>query len=293
MMRKGFLLSALLMPLLLAANVKADGMDLGGQDLLCAECPSSNWYAGFEAAILKPHLGSVVAGDFGFEHPLVNITPEYDYEFTPRIWLGWDSAEGIGARVRYWQLDVDATQAFDVPGEHPLSEVAGIQSWVEAHTLDAEATLRGCWGKTNFLLAGGFRYAKLDTGVAAFGDEPDQFIPLGMDFEGGGLTVAVEARRPFGNRGFALVGGLRQSWIYGDTDARIADLPVTLRFEDHMMQISEANLGIQWSRCLARGATLTAAAVWEVQAWEWSPMVGLVHQDVGFSGPTLSISLMR
>jgi hypothetical protein len=293
MMRNGFLLSALLLPLLSATDGKAEGMDLGGQDLLCAECPTSNWYAGFEAAILKPHLGSVMAGDFGSGHPVVNLTPQSDYEISPRIWLGWDSPEGIGARLRYWQLDADATQAFNVPAEHLLSEVAGTHSWVEADTLDAEATLRGCWGKTSFLLGGGFRYATLDTGVAVFGYNPNDFIPVGMDFEGAGLTVAVEANRPFGNRGLALVGGFRQSWIYGDTDAQIANLPVTVRFEDHMMQISEASLGIQWSRYLSRGATLTAAAVWEVQAWEWSPMVGLVHQDVGFSGPTLSLSLMR
>jgi len=292
-MRKGFLLSALLMPLLFTAYAKADGTGLGGQDLLCSEYPTSNWYAGFDAAILKPHLGSIAVGDFGLGIPLIDITPQHDYEFTPRLWLGWDSAEGIGARLRYWQIDADATQTFDVPEGGPFEGIAGTQSWVEAHTFDAEATLRGCWGKTNFLLAGGFRYAKLDTGVAVFGFEEGEFIPLGMDFEGGGLTVALEANRPFGTRGFALVGGVRQSWIYGDTDVRLADLPVALRFEDHMMQISEANLGIQWSRCLARGATLTAAAVWEVQAWEWAPLAGLVHQDVGFSGPTLSVSLMR
>lgn len=296
MIRKGFLSAVLLMPMLLSGSFRADGMDLVGQDLMYAESGTSNWYAGFEGAILKPHRGKIMAGDPGSGFPLAAITPGHRHEFAPRVWLGWDNAEGIGFQVRYWQIDASAAHVLDFPLEHPLQELDGaeVHTWVEAHTLDVEATLRGCLGRTNFLLAGGFRYAKLDTGLAAFGvSDVQSDLPPSMVFEGGGLTVAAEANRPFGDRGFALVAGLRHSWIYGHTNVQIADVPLTLRFDDHLMQINEARLGVEWSRCLANGNVLTAGAVWEVQAWELAPVAGFFNQDVGFSGPTFSISLMR
>ena len=60
-MRKGFLLSALLMPLLVAGTVRAGGKDQCGDDLKCDECPSSNWYVGVDLAVLKPHMGTLGA----------------------------------------------------------------------------------------------------------------------------------------------------------------------------------------------------------------------------------------
>ena len=120
---------------------------------------------------------------------------------------------------------------------------------------------------------------------------------IDMDFEGIGPTVAIDVRRPFGNRGLALVGSARSSWMYGETDingAGILDpIPVGLYADDHMMQINELSLGVQWSRCLARGGQIAVAALWESQAWEWAPVAGLIHQDIGLTGPTFSFSYMR
>ncbi len=279
-MRKGFLLSALLTSMMVWGSVRANGPE---DDLIeYDDCAASNWYVGFEAAILKPHVGSLAIGN-----PLNSVVPTYDYELSPRVWLGWENSEGIGVRARYWQIDADATEA-----------ASGIHSWVTADTLDFEGTLRGCLGRTDLLLSGGFRYAKLENGLAALGED------IAVAVEGCGLTLALEASRSIGTRGFALVGGFRQSWIYSDTDvtgSAVAFLPGGwARFEDDVLQISEANVGIQWSRCLANGSTMTAAALWEVQTWEptgnlplLGGVLGGVNSDIGFSGPTLSIALLR
>lgn len=280
-MRKGFLLSALLMPLLIAGTVRADGMDQGG-DLACDDCPTSNWYAGFDFAILKPHMGALSYNNGVTD---IAVTPEHDYTFAPRVWFGWDNAEGLGVRARYFNFDSDATQTF------PPGSATAIGTQLEAQTFDFEATQRGCLGNLQFQLGGGFRYANMETGISF---PPDGGI--GMDFEGIGPTVAIDIRRPFGSRGLALVGGARSSWLYGETDFHGTgnfNIPQSVTVEDHMMQINELSLGVQWSRCLARGGQVSVAALWEAQAWEWSPVASLIHQDIGLTGPTFSFTYMR
>lgn len=304
MMRKGFLLAVLLTPLVIAGSVRAENLGSDGEDPVCCESPTSNWYAGVDVTVLKPHMGTLGAGFFG--HPEADFTPGFDYEVAPRIWLGWDNAEGLGVRARYFTFDADATQT--LPADHPPLvlggfELQGTQAWLEAQTLDLEATQRGCMGHLQFQLAGGFRYAKMETGVGASGVVTGQTPPvplaagIGMDFEGVGPTVAIDVRRPFGSRGLALVGSARSSWMYGQTDigltGDLAAIPVNAYADDHMMQINELSLGVEWSRCLARGGKVTVAALWEAQAWEWAPVAGLIHQDIGLTGPTFSFSFMR
>jgi hypothetical protein len=300
-MRKGFLLSALMMPLLVAGTIRAGDKDLEGIDPICCESPSSNWYVGFELPVLKPHMGTLGA-DLGiFNHPPVDVTPSHDYQASPRIYLGWDNAEGLGVRARYWTFDSDATLAFPQDGNHNFfGPISGTQSWLGADTFDFEATQRGCLGHLQFQLAGGFRYANMETGVGIYSDvvaPTQQMAGIDMDFEGVGPTVAIDIRRPFGNRGLALVGSARSSWMYGETDitgAGILDqLPVGVYADDHLMQINELSLGIEWSRCLARGGKVSVAALWESQAWEWAPVAGLIHQDIGLTGPTFTVSYIR
>ncbi len=310
-MRKGFLFSALLMPFLVAGTVRAgDGdEDKISIDPICCDTPSSNWYVGVDLPVLKPHMGTL--GGYFFDHPAVDITPSHDFQVSPRIYLGFDNAEGLGVRARYWTFDSDAELAFPTDGAHDFDfdfgpgevSVLGTQSWLSADTLDLEATQRGCLGHFQFQLAGGFRYAKMETGVGIYGDYEvdDTDTPytagIDMDFEGVGPTIAIDVRRPFGSRGLALVGNARSSWMFGKTDINGAGVldafPVGIYADDHMMQINEVSLGVEWSRCLARGGKVTVAAAWEAQAWEWAPVATLLHQDIGLTGPTFSFSYMR
>lgn len=221
MTRKRFLLAAFLTPLLIAASVRADNMGGEAEDPVCCERPTSNWYVGLDVPVLKPHTGTLGFG-YGAAHPEVDITPSHDFEISPRIFLGWENADGLGLRARYRTFDADATEQFAFPANHPLAGVlAGTKTWLKADTIDIEATQRGCLGQMQFQVAGGVRYAKMETGVGAFGTAGA--IPfdvgIGMEFEGVGPTVAIDLRRPFGSRGFALVGGVRASWLYGQTDA--------------------------------------------------------------------------
>jgi len=284
------------MPLLIAGAVRAGDTDKDGKDVIdpiSCECPSSNWYVGVDIAVLKPHMGTLGAEFFG--HPAVDVTPSHDFQASPRVYLGWDNPEGLGVRARYWTFDSDATLEFP----HPLPiPITGTQSWLGADTFDFEATQRGCLGHLQFQLAGGFRYANMETGLGVLGPgDPVPMAGIDMDFEGIGPTIGIDIRRPFGSRGLALVGTARSSWMYGETDingaGELDDFPVGVYADDHMMQINEVSLGVEWSRCLARGGKISVAALWEAQAWEWAPVATLLHQDIGLTGPTFSFSYLR
>ena len=121
---------------------------------------------------------------------------------------------------------------------------------------------------------------------------------MAMEFEGIGPTLALDARRPIGCNGLALVGGIRGAWLYGCTDAILAGdatelLDLRVSAEDHVMQTYEVSLGVEYSCCLTRGCQMSVAALWESQVWEWAPMASLIHQDVGLTGPTVAVSLVR
>ena len=256
-MRNGFLMAALVSPLLIVGSVRAENAYLGGEDPVFCESPTSNWSCRSRRRRAQTAPGLAGRGCLSGP-PEFDITPGHDFTVSPRIWLAWDNAEGLGVRIAYWTINADATQNFANPVSIFGVDVLGTRSHLAAQTFDFEATQRGCLGHLQFQLSGGFRYAKMDTGLGVFGLAPAPFdAGIGMDFQGFGPTVAMDVTRPIGSRGLALVGGVRSSWIYGQTDfgltGDLAGFPVNVYADDHMMQINEVNLGIEWSRCFDAG----------------------------------------
>ena len=217
----------------------------------------------------------------------------------------------MGLRSRYWTIDAAADlhvpHSIDASDDATLRDIA-IGVGVEAQTLDLELTQRADLGPMQLQVAGGFRYGKMCTDLGASGvesvfneqtygyDDSPFAGSVAADFEGVGPTVALGVRRPFGGCRMALVGDVRGSWLYGHTNAyptgdliaAMEEYAVSGRAGDHMMQVWEVQLGLEWTRPAACGE-LVARAVWEAQAWEWAPLASLLHQDVGFSGPTFSL----
>lgn len=260
--------------------------------------PTSNLYVGFEAAALKPHMGAL--GFSGLGQPATQVTPEYDFTLSPRLWLGWDNAEGMGVRATYWQIDTAAQQFIgNTPALGPIPAVTGltIGTGLEAHALDVEFTQKAC-GMVDLEFTGGFRYGKMRTDLSAGGTAGATpfFGGVGADFEGIGPTLGLNFHRQVGSRGLAFVGGFQASWLYGNTDAYATDdlanvFDLVISSQDHMMQVYEAKLGVEWARQLRGGNLLTLGLLWEAQAWNWAPVAGLVSQDIGLTGPTFTLAI--
>ena len=95
------------------------------------------------------------------------------YEFTPRFILGYETAEGVGARARYFTYGRQ-TRASTLPDD--------IRFEFDVFDVEATAKFQSC--RNELVLAGGFRFASWD--AAWDGEE------VGIDAPG--ITVAADFR---------------------------------------------------------------------------------------------------
>jgi len=253
-----------------------DGCAIEGCDSSCAfQLPRvdtdpgcSTTYVGFEASLLKPHTGDIRIGGVGA------VTPGYDYELAPRIFVGHENADGLGARLTYWQ--------FDHPSENNAIAAAGL----EAHSLDLDVTSRAAFAGWDLMTMAGVRYASLELSIGGG--------PLGLaattDFDGFGPTLGLEARKCFSDS-LTLVANGRAGLIFGNTEIGIAPLG-SGEAHDHYLQTLEARMGVEYSASVGNGVMFTRAML-EAQTWESGSILGLISPDVGFVGPTLSIGFTR
>ena len=102
-----------------------------------------------------------------------------------------------------------------------------------------------------------------------------------------------------GDSEFALIGNARGSFLYGATkfdigiDGLVDPGEVNIDTEDHMMQVWEFQLGGEWARERSNGSRIFVQTLYEGQAWEWAPTLGLGGLDVGFTGFTCRFGIDR
>jgi hypothetical protein len=252
---------------------------------------------------------------------------DYDMEFSPRVWLGYKGCGGLGVRGRWWYYDHTGAGEFEFNGlpdededifipdaaRDALVDVdSELTTDLRVNAIDLEGTQDGQFHNWGFQIAGGVRYAKIDYDqVAEIEGEvnyllpgpPDDFefeeeISAISEFEGIGPTIALAGRRPllFAD-GLAFLVNLRLAFLFGETDAALIaeegfDEPIDVAFQEHMVQVWEAQVGFEYSRQF-RSARLFGGAFLEAQVWEWSTPLGISASDLAFFGPTAAVGLAR
>jgi hypothetical protein len=307
---------------------------------------SPSWggfYIGAEGTILEARVGgaSIVSlGEFPLGLAPVNVPitslefdPDYDLEFSPRVWGGYKGAAGFGVRGRWWwydhgsggnfefnPLEVGVPFPVDTDGmagadANVILESASLRSNLTLNSIDLEGTQDGNFHNWDFQIAGGVRYAKIEYDMIGsitgnieepIGELPATFEPFSdtisarSEFSGVGPTIALAGRRPlmFAD-GLAFLVGVRLAFLFGDstavltTENAFADPIVESDFEEHLVQVWEVQVGLEYSRQLASGARLFGAAFLEAQVWEWNSPFGVSGGDLGFFGPTVSVGIAR
>ena len=114
-----------------------------------------------------------------------------------------------------------------------------------------------------------------------FEDDPDtDTFQAAHEFEGCGLTAAVEVLIPSSYYGISAFAKSRASFLYGesdfvavngDKDARLANAN-----DDDLISIGELQIGLDWRCCLANGGTFFVTLAAEGQYWS----------NAGTGGPT-------
>jgi len=245
-----------------------------GRDFFVCKDRCAGIIAGTETVFLRPFASGGLLETGGAGAAQMNYNP------SQRYWLGYQSADGLGARIRYWEFDRGATGT------------GGTAIGVEFRNLDAEMTQAVDFKRWNLLFAGGLRYQ--ETGAnGAFGGV-DLFE---SGFNGVGLTFATQATRDLNRSGsLRMTMGARYSSIFGNTKGTIFGAPFTNN--DDLVNIVELNIGPQYRRALRNGAYLTLGAGIEAQYYS----NGIYNNgattfdgehDVGFVGFASSIAITR
>jgi hypothetical protein len=245
------------------------------------------------------------------------FSPEYDA--SPRIWLGYEDCCGFGGRVSYWEYDQasnaqvgaqsDNNTFFFTPGINIGSlettnpgDMLTTSERLHMYTLDVEVTQFMqicCW---DLLFGGGLRDASVHidrtNAFTAAGDTaPSEVANIGNHFDGVGPTVFAEFWRPFGGCGFAFVGNVRGSLLYGTKSLRATDVS-TIETQtsdqtvDGCVGVAEISLGIGWYREVCCNTNVFAQCLWENQLWDnMGNSTNITGDNLGLGGVAFAVGL--
>ena len=190
----------------------------------------------------------------------------FDYKAAPRIWLGWQNANGFGIRGRWFEYDGGGAAA------------GSLYQDVDTYLIDIEATDTFRLGhKWSGLFSAGLRFAQYrETNNGGGVLETDSAI---------GPVVGVELYRPIACNWYVLGIG-RTSFLFTDATQDI----LTLR-EDTTFSVSELQLGVEYRRDLGGTAALFARAM--VEAQYWSAVSDGDSEDVSFFGGGFALGITR
>jgi hypothetical protein len=232
-------------------------------------------YAGVEVAVLKPYTSSLSGGLFPPFGPSGTLTPEYDYEVAPRVFLGRERSSGLGYRLTYFQFDhlTDDVGAF------------GITSGLEVHALDIDLTSRTEFCGSDVTLLAGLRYGYLKSNLNV-----PQFGSIQFQSDGVGPTIGAIITRDLGRTAWDLVLGGRGSLLLTDTDMTIPFI-ANVKASDSTLQIWEARIAARRVRQLNSGAELVTEFGFEAQNWQSGTIAGLLSPNFALAGPTFQIGV--
>jgi hypothetical protein len=166
----------------------------------------------------------------------------YDYSVSPRLWLGYSSASGLGARLSWWRFDQTATfdtihqnigpvfttimagglQSFPpaIPG---ASDVLAIKERLMLDVWDFDITQQ--WRCKNWWLLGGGGVRLLDMSQSYNASLTPVGVPPGFgthggfhasnNFDGAGPTLFLQGQRALGQSGFGLYASARGAVLFG------------------------------------------------------------------------------
>ena len=293
----------------------------------CDSCHSGGWYIYYENVIVQPFFTRNSA--YYLEDPpaidgYLEVPFDWDLTYSPRIEVGRLGDCGcLGWRVRYWHFDADSDLNATDPNGDIFAAFAddsisfiGIDDASEAffsHSLkmdvvDAEVAFREC----NRTYSGGIRYARMEQEYVGVEIAPgtDAFLAT-HDFDGFGLTTAVELQRPW-RGGLSVFAKVRASLLYGESTWRAVnddeDALLSNNNNDDLLAVGELQLGIDWRTCLGGGQVAFLTLALEGQYWANAGTGGPTNNapfdegnyqnanpqdaDLGFFGGTIGLGLI-
>lgn len=218
----------------------------------CDRC--SHWFTGVSVGVTR----------IGFVNGVYAVSDDKT-SASVRPYLGWESYQGVGFRVRAWLYGVDPIGMTSGTGMlFPLE--------IESATLDFELYKRFQVDTTAVVLGAGSRAARI---AFAFQNGSED------DLTAGGLSAFTEISHPFligPNSEWSWVGGGKISVLNGEAEF---DNLVGYSSVDGSMSIVEANIGLQY-RGRGPNADFLFQLLLEEQLWDTN-----AHGQITFSTASL------
>ncbi len=283
----------------------------------------AGFYFGAAAVWVKPHFKEA------FQYSQTNVLTgqqtlfpfQYEYDASPRIWVGVRNANGVGLRGTYWSYDgngnssTNMSDGFNIYGAHAITIIfpANILAAIPGSTLQnqdsLETQITNLYATYDVALNGitasggvGLRYASLLQTLSSVVTGP---LPASLDwtreYHGLGPSVALDATKRIGCSRFSGVASGSGAFlfgtktisrtVFGDASPQPASPFLTLEEADEVVGIGDVGFGLEWSAIMNRGSALTFRGTYEGQFWAeaGAPTLGFL----GFQGFALSAELRR
>lgn len=235
----------------------------------------AGWSARVDALLLSPSISGAGFGRVFREVPdgvYFDGVLEDGLEGGVRFVLAKEHPTGLGVRFQYFDFDTDA----DYRGEWENGTIISIagQMEVDVHAIDIEVTQRAEFRFWDLLVSGGLRQGSVGLGQGGglfAGIGSFYGIASGVDFDGVGPTVSLEAQRPLGVSGLSIVGRARWSLLFGELEQTptfgISTPPIFSNVTDDHVQVTEVQFGVNYTKRV-RGANASFGVFWEAQRWD-------------------------
>lgn len=304
-----------------------DDSCVGCGDMACGNCVGEGYwadgiYAGFEATIVKPRFANnpaytVMTSDGALFENFTEVDFNYDTEFTPRVFVGWQNCDGFGMKVTWWQFDHAAGSLSDNPPANGFGEIAPppfgnidistnvptdvftAGSGLNVYAIDLEATRQAMLGRWKIAVGGGLRYAFAEQQYSAQVRDSGNALLSQIDFrqsiEGVGPTISLEAYRILTPTVSTFCKG-RGSVLFGDGESRLLageDLDLANSFitrsvtsRDDLLSIAEIQYGVRWEGIRTRHRIFVPflSIALEGQVWNGAGSATSEEGNIGFFG---------
>jgi hypothetical protein len=281
------------------------------------------FYGGLELIWIRPNFDQNVS--MIVDPPVGNtLVPfEYDYQLSPRAWLGWQSCNGLGFRATHFRFDESANReaVTAVAGATPvylfvygaggnLSRNANAnvgQTLVSNHalklgSLDLEATQLFRWRHSLAILGMGVRMADVEQTASGevfnAGGTLEEVVRNDLDLAAAGPTLSAQLTRGIGASHFGIFAATRASLLVSETEQRIYEMKgaFTTELEDIAIQREilgnlELGLGLQYQQAIGHSASMIVRTGYECQLWLDAGGPVDSHSTIGLDGITLALGL--
>lgn len=250
----------------------------------------------------------------------------YNYQTAPRINLGLIDNEGLSAQVRWFQLEDNSSAGAIAPsnfifynGLPTKTSTGGIRAGGQAgdffntssslklYTIDLDLSQELNFERWQTTFGGGYRHASVSQSYHAEGIASGAAVSsdVGHRFDGNGLVVFGEARRPLGlfdrrskgTSSLSLISSLKYSALWGNSKYSAEDntpgptTAIAQTDSKKSMSIAEIQIGMQADFVLQTGALVWVRAAWDGMWWRGAGSAASESGDLSLLGGSISLGM--